>query len=295
MTIGLAASTGRSTAFRAVRDALRAQGLATPELDARVLLFEALSITAEEFARNPDAAIGEAGAGRLEVLAGRRLDREPIARIIGKKEFFGLDFAVTEATLVPRPDTETLVEAVLSFVDDGPGRGAALTIADLGTGSGCILVALLDALPAAEGLGVDLSADAVAVAAGNAERLGVGERARFVAGDFSAAAGGSHDIVVSNPPYIERSTISGLDREVAAFEPVLALDGGVDGLDAYRAIAALAAGMVRAGGLVALETGIGQAGAVAGLLGPAGFTDVAIRRDLAGIERVVTGRQKAGD
>lgn len=293
MSLELSPDTGRAAAFRALRNAFRAAGLATPDLDARVLVCAALGITAEDLARDPDMAIGLPGAGRIAEMARRRETREPVARIVGRREFFGHDFAVGPATLVPRPDTEILVEAVLeALAADGAGD-APVTIADLGTGTGCIVVSLVAALAEATGVGIDLAPEAIEIARGNAATAGVAGRTRFVAGDFSVAAGGDFDVVVSNPPYIESGAISGLDREVAAYDPHLALDGGPDGLDAYRRIVALAPEMLKVQGLLAFEVGLGQAGEVGRLMAEAGFAGIEVRRDLGGVERVVLGRQGA--
>ncbi|HQF31256.1 MAG TPA: peptide chain release factor N(5)-glutamine methyltransferase [Hyphomicrobiales bacterium] len=293
MSLELSPESGRAAAFRALRDAFRAVGLATPDLDARVLVCAALDITAEDLARDPDMAIGAVGAGRIAEMASRRAAREPVARIVGRREFFGHDFAVGPATLVPRPDTEILVEAVLeALAADGAGE-APVAIADLGTGTGCIVVSLVAALAGATGVGVDLAPEAVEIARRNADAAGVGGRTRFVAGDFAVAAGGEFDVVVSNPPYIETEAIAGLDPEVAAHDPHLALDGGPDGLEAYRRIVALAPEMLKPQGLLCFEVGLGQAGEVGRLMAEAGFAGIEVRRDLGGVGRVVLGRPGA--
>jgi len=293
VSLELSPESGRAAAFRALRDAFRAVGLATPDLDARVLVCAALDITAEDLARDPDMAIGAVGAGRIAEMASRRAAREPVARIVGRREFFGHDFAVGPATLVPRPDTEILVEAVLeALAADGAGE-APVAIADLGTGTGCIVVSLVAALAGATGVGVDLAPEAVEIARRNADAAGVGGRTRFVAGDFAVAAGGEFDVVVSNPPYIETEAIAGLDPEVAAHDPHLALDGGPDGLEAYRRIVALAPEMLKPQGLLCFEVGLGQAGEVGRLMAEAGFAGIEVRRDLGGVGRVVLGRPGA--
>lgn len=230
--------------------------------------------------------MGEAAAAGLAQLAARRLAREPVHRILGRRAFWTLDLAITPAVLDPRPDTETLVEAALALA--GPRRPAR--ILDLGTGSGALLCALLVEWPEAIGIGVDRSIEACRVARRNAEVCGLGARALIVAGDWGAGLAGPFDVVVSNPPYIPSDAIRGLDPEVRDHDPALALDGGADGLDAYRAIVPLAARLLGPGGLLAVEVGWTQAADVAELLVRAGLDDVGRRRDLGGRERVVSGR-----
>lgn len=216
-----------------------------------------------------------------------------MAYILGEREFWGRPFKVSPAVLVPRPDSETVIEAVLDLM---PDRERAWRILDLGIGSGCLLLTLLREYPQASGIGLDASKEALAVAQQNAESLGVWGRARLVAGDWhqagwSDALGGPFDLVVSNPPYIESAAIDGLMPEVARFEPRLALDGGADGLDAYRRIAAARPRLVTAGGHVVVEVGAGQAVRVQSLFATAGLTPLALWKDLGGIERVVTAKQ----
>jgi release factor glutamine methyltransferase len=205
-----------------------------------------------------------------------------VSRLVGEREFWSLPFAVTPATLDPRPDSETLVEAALARTAD---RAAPVRLLDLGTGSGCLLLALLHELRAAWGVGTDRSAAAVAAARANAVRLGLADRARFVVADWAAPLAGRFDIVLANPPYIERGAIAGLAPEVARHDPVLALDGGPDGLDAYRAILAGLEALVAPRGRAYLEIGDGQAGAVSALLEAAGFADLELAHDLAGRAR----------
>lgn len=219
--------------------------------------------------------------------------REPMAYILGEREFWGLPFKVSPAVLVPRPDSETVVEVVLALM---PDKARAWRILDLGVGSGCLLLTLLREYPQASGVGLDASPEALAVARQNAEALGVSDRVRLVSGDWRRAdwargLGGRFDLVVSNPPYIESAAIEGLMPEVSRFEPKLALDGGRDGLDAYRLIAAAAPALVAAGGHVAVEVGDGQALDVQGLFAAAGLFPLAPWKDLGGIERVVAAKQ----
>jgi len=274
-------------ALSAAATRLKSAGIEAPLREARLLLGHAAGLDQGALIGWPERSIDAASTERFHALLDRRLAREPVARILGHREFWSLDFAVTAATLDPRPDTETLVEAVLAQL---PDRQAKLRIVDFGTGTGCILLALLSELPAAYGIGVDRSAAAACVAAGNAAALGLGARAGFVVGDWAGAIGPGVDVAVSNPPYIPSAEIARLDPEVARFDPHAALDGGADGLDAYRRLVPEFARILRHGGLAAFETGAGQAPAVAALCAAASLQPVEIRADLAGIERVVVAR-----
>ncbi|WP_395697233.1 peptide chain release factor N(5)-glutamine methyltransferase [Methylocella sp.] len=276
-------------ARRALSRALREAGLASPDLDARLLVCAALGLDHAALLRAPDAPLGEAGARRLAGFARRRLAREPVARILGAREFWGARFSLGAETLDPRPDTETLVEAAL----DGAPRGRTLNILDLGVGSGAILGALLLELPLAFGVGVDRAAQACAQARANLAALGLGTRAAFVCADWTAPLCGRFDLIVSNPPYVAHGDIARLEPEVRLHDPLLALDGGADGLDAYRAIAPGALRLLAPGGLLAFEVGAGQAEAVGALLREAGFGDFDSRRDLNGVDRVVSARRPA--
>lgn len=229
----------------------------------------------------------------LQSLTARRIKREPMAYILGEREFWGLPFKVTPAVLVPRPDSETLIEAVLALM---PDRQRAWRILDLGVGSGCLLLTLLREYPQATGAGLDASPEALAVAGENAVALGVADRASLVTGDWRRpgwleAVGGPFDLVVSNPPYVESGAIDGLMPEVARFEPRLALDGGADGLDAYRLIATAGPQLITPGGYVVVEVGEGQAPEIATIFDQAGLQPAGRWRDLAGIERVVASQQ----
>jgi len=232
-------------------------------------------------------------ATALRSLTARRIAREPMAYILGEREFWGLPFKVSPAVLVPRPDSETVIEAVLGLM---PDRDRAWRILDLGVGSGCLLLTLLREYAQASGVGLDASEAALAVALQNAGALGVSRRAQLVLGDWRQAEwteglGGPFDLVVSNPPYVESAAIDGLMPEVARFEPRLALDGGRDGLDAYRLLAAAGSKLVTAGGHLVVEVGEGQAIGVKRLFASAGLTPLASWKDLGGIERVVPAKQ----
>jgi release factor glutamine methyltransferase len=230
-------------------------------------------------------------AARLEELVRRRAAREPIAYILGEKEFWSLAFEVGPGVLIPRPETETLVEAVLNGI---AGRRAALRLLDLGTGSGCLLLALLSELSNATGLGVDQSAAALAVAGRNAARLGLAARAEFAQGRWGRGLEQPFDVIVANPPYVAEREWPGLQPEIRAFEPKAALVAGGDGLAAYRALAPDCARLLAAGGLCALEIGQGQGDAVTEILARQGLHVTQRRPDLAGIERCLVARHETG-
>ena len=277
-------------AFVAAAQILRQGGIDTPELDARLLVCHAAGLSHEAYiARTRDQLRPEAAA-RLGAVIERRLKREPVARIIGSREFYGRAFRLGPHALDPRPDTESLIEAALVIVERRGLNDSPLTLLDLGTGTGCILVTLLAELPRAQGVGTDMSCGALASAATNAERLGVASRAAFVAADWLDAIGGKFDLILSNPPYVASGEIAGLAADVAAYDPILALDGGPDGLDAYRRIAARAGEVLAEHGRLVVEIGAAQGEAVAGIFGGAGLRldgHEGVRHDLAGRPRVV--------
>ena len=244
-----------------------AAGLDTPALDARRLLAGACGIEPGDVLLHPSRTIAADEARRLSDFVRRRRAREPVSRILGIRAFHGLDFEVTPATLDPRPETETLVDGVLAVVRSGAcAGGEAPRILDVGTGTGAILLALLAALPRATGVGVDIDPDALEVAGRNAERHGLARRVTFARSDWLDAVEGRFDVIVSNPPYIPRGDIAGLDPDVRCHDPLRALDGGEDGLDAYRVLIPAAADKLNAGGWLAMEVGDGQAPAAAALL-----------------------------
>ena len=278
----LGAATTRQDALTALRRALDAAGIDNPALDARVLLTYVLGIDPVALAAYPETALGEDGARRLRGAAERRLAREPVARIVGEREFWGLPFALSPETLVPRPESETVVETALRHRPERTRR-----VLDLGTGSGCLLVALLHEIPGATGIGVDRSHAALVTARSNAARNGVADRAFFFACDWGAALDEGFDLIVSNPPYIASGVIQGLEPEVRAHDPLLALDGGADGLSAYRAILDQAAGLLAPAGVVALEIGFDQGATVAGLGRGAGLEVLEVARDLGGQPRAI--------
>jgi len=265
----------------------RACGIESAELDARILVGHALGLDHAALAAASSRPLNAAEQSAIAALAHRRMAREPVARIIGAKEFWSLTLRVGAATLVPRPETETVVEVAIDAVNQRGARSRPLRIADLGTGSGAVLLALLSELPKARGIGTDVSAAALAVARDNAERLGL-NGARFVACDMASALQGPFDLIVSNPPYIASAEIAELAPEVRDFEPRAALDGGTDGLDFYRAIAAAAPGLLAPGGVLVVELGAGQAQPVAALFAAAGLAPAAPRYDLNGVPRALS-------
>jgi release factor glutamine methyltransferase len=269
---------------------LRVGGIDTPELDARILIGHALGLDHTALAAAPARHLTAAEKSAISALAQRRLAHEPVARILGVKEFWSLQLAVSAATLVPRPETETVVEAALAAVAGQRPRAKALRIADLGTGSGAILLALLTELPEAFGVGTDLDPDALAVARGNARRLGLA-RAAYVACDMAVALRGPFDLIVSNPPYIASGDIATLPPEVRLFDPRRALDGGPDGLDCYRAIAAAAPALLAPDGALVVELGAGQAEPVAALFAAAGLAPAPPHADLKDVPRGLVTRK----
>jgi release factor glutamine methyltransferase len=262
-------------------------GFESPELDARLLLGHALGLDHAGLISQAGRALGAGDAAATAHLARRRLAHEPVARILGRKEFWGLSFRLNAETLVPRPETETVVEAAVEALDRGGGRTHALRLADLGTGSGALLLALLSELQSAHGVGTDLSLAALRCARENAAALGLSARASFVACDYAAALQPPFDLVVANPPYIARADIAGLAPEVAAFDPLRALEGGTDGLDAYRAIAADTRRFLAPDGMLIVELGRGQRDAVAALFDRAGLAIGPSRPDLSGVPRTL--------
>jgi len=274
-------------ARRALARMCAAAGLDTPALDARVLVGHALGLDHAALAAAAERALDPEERERIAAMAARRLAHEPVARIVGMKEFWGLSVGVSPAVLVPRPETETVVATALAALDRDGDRMRPLRIADLGTGSGALLLALLSELPHAFAVGTDLSTDALSLARDNAERLGLAARAAFVACDFAGALAGPFDLVVANPPYVASPELAQLAPEVRDHDPLLALDGGPDGLRAYRAIAAETPRLIGAGGHMVVEVGIGQADAVASLFNRRQPLDVSVAPDLAGIPRAL--------
>jgi release factor glutamine methyltransferase len=262
------------------------------ELDARLLVGAALGLDLTGMIAAAHRLFTSDESMRLEDFARRRLEGEPVARIVGMKEFWGLPLKLSAATLVPRPDTETVVELALEMARAAPGPDRRLRIADIGTGSGAILVALLSELPEACGVGTDISVAALRIASGNAAHLGFADRAAFIACDYAAALSAPFNLIVSNPPYIRSAEIGLLETEVREHDPHRALDGGADGLDAYRALIPQAARLLLPGGALVVEVGQGQSAEVEGLMTAAGLIcERPAKADLAGIRRAVAGRK----
>jgi release factor glutamine methyltransferase len=257
-----------------------AAGLDTPELDARVLVGHALGLDHTGLAA-AERVLDLEERDRLAAMASRRLAREPVSRIVGMKEFWGLPLRVSPAVLVPRPETETVVATALAALDRDGDRARPLRIADIGTGSGALLVALLSELPNAFAIGTDVSTAALALALDNARQLGLAARAGFVACDFAAGLAGPFDLIVANPPYVTSGELAQLAPEVRDHDPPLALDGGPDGLSAYRAFAADALRLIGTTGRMVIEVGAGQAEAVASLFTCRQPLDVTAAPDLA--------------
>lgn len=274
-----------AAARRRLAQQFREAGIDTPDLDARILVGRALRLDHAALAAQADRRLTGAEVDAIDALARRRLNREPVARIVGTKEFWGLPLALNADTLVPRPETETVVEAALAAL--GVARERALRIADLDTGSGALLLALLSELPAARGVGTDVSTAALACARANAAALGLAGRTAFVACDHGAALAGPFDLIVANPPYVASGDIASLQPEVRDFDPRRALDGGTDGLTAYRAIADDARRLLAPRGVLLLELGAGQLDAVTSLIAAAGLAPAACRNDLSGLPRAL--------
>jgi release factor glutamine methyltransferase len=274
----------RAEALRDLRRIFTEAGFETAALDARLLRLDALGISATDLITQPDAPLKPEQADTLAAFTRRRLNHEPVARIVGAREFWGLPFRLSPETLVPRPDTETLVETALDLLAD---RQAPLRIVDFGTGSGCILVALLHELPQATGLGVDVSFGALVTARANAHDNRVGNRCHFAMSHWADAVSGSFDLIVSNPPYIASEVIPTLDEEVREHDPALALDGGPDGLEPYRVILREAGRLLAPQGLLVVEIGYDQADALVSLAGLSGLEILRIAHDLSGNPRCV--------
>jgi release factor glutamine methyltransferase len=277
-------------ARRLLAEKFRAAGIETPELDARVLVGHALSLDHAGLAAAGTRTLAAGDWNAISGFAERRLMHEPVARIVGFKEFWSLTLRIDSTTLVPRPETETLVEAALAEIDSAGARTRRLRVADLGTGSGAILLALLSELPDTFGVGTDTSFGALRTARQNAGRLQPA-RAAFVACDLGAALGGSFDLIVANPPYIASGEIATLAPDVRDYDPRAALDGGRDGLDCYRAIAATIPPLLKPTGALVVELGAGQAGAVGALFSQAGLAPAHLRTDLQGKQRALVARK----
>ncbi len=252
------------------------------QLDARLLLEEVCGTDRNTLLCHGDREVSEAEEEQYRKALEQRAVHVPLQHLLGYQDFMGLRFQVNEYVLIPRQDTEILVEEAMRYLHDG------MRILDLCTGSGCILLSLLHYSNDCEGVGVDISQEALQVAAQNAELLGI--RADFLKSDLYEKVTGKFDLLVSNPPYIERKVIPTLMEEVREYDPYIALDGGEDGLDFYRRIIGGAQDYLKRGGQILMEIGSGQAKAVSELLREAGFKEIDVCRDFAGLDRVVSGR-----
>ena len=289
MSISWSAPTVETTR-RQLAERFRNGAIDSAELDARLLTGEVLGLDLTGLVTAANRTLTTDESDRLESLARRRLAGEPVSRILGHREFWGLSLQLSPATLVPRPDTETVVELALEMLRAAGSLHRALKIADLGTGSGAILLALLSELPQAKGIGTDISAEALQTAETNAARAGLADRASFISCDYASGLSGAFDLIVSNPPYIRSADIAGLAAEVREHDPKAALDGGPDGLDAYRALIPQAACLLAPGAALVVEAGQGQSGDIEALMKAAGLMcGRPPKADLAGIRRAVAG------
>lgn len=282
-----AAERTRAQALMALTQQFDAAGVDTATEDARLLLRAACGLSRLDLATEPDALLTGAEEDRLSSYAARRTQHEPVSRILGERGFWTLDLVVAPDVLDPRADTETLIETALRLCRDKPPT----TILDLGSGSGAIVCALLSEWPQARAIAVDLSPHACRATMQNLRRCNLSDRAMVMRGRWSEALGaGRFDLIVSNPPYIATGDLAGLDPDVRLYDPALALDGGADGLDAYRAIIGDLTRLATPGAFALFEVGAGQAGDVAALLAAAGLTPAGVVRDLGAHERVVAAR-----
>lgn len=284
---GLKDGASVSEAISLLAQAFLTAGIEAADVDGRLLVGHALHLDRARLIAQSDRILEAREINVISALAARRLKREPVSRILGQKEFWSIALAITPDVLVPRPETETVVEGALDFVVRGGLRMEKLRILDIGTGSGALLLALLRELPNATGTGTDISTGALKVARENAARCGVEGRCTFVVCDIASVVEGPFDLLVSNPPYIAHNEITSLAPEVKNYDPTVALDGGDDGLAAYRAIAADAKRLLAPGARMFVELGAGQEAAVRDLFTNVGLIAGIARTDLAGIPRVL--------
>jgi release factor glutamine methyltransferase len=285
--LNLEASTARSEALASLQKTFQISGIESPAREARTSLCAASGLSPVALIVDPREPLGSA-AWKVQDVGARRAAGEPLSRIVGKREFWGLSLAITPHVLDPRPETETIVEAALSILSDR--HEDPLRILDLGVGSGALLCALLTEFGHARGIGVDISTDAADVARGNLRACGLSLRAEIRLGDWTRGIEGPFDLIVSNPPYIPTVDLPRLPREVRNFDPWLALDGGIDGLAAYRRILPESRRLLAPGGWLLVELGAGQAAKVTAVASQCGFTDVGTYQDLAGANRVAAIR-----
>jgi len=282
--MSIAAETAVGTALADAAARLSAAGISDARREARLLVAEALGWDAARVLGFPEAEMTAAAGRRLGELIARRSAREPISRILGYREFWSLHFYLSPETLDPRPDSETLIESALAALGE---RDRVYRVLDFGTGSGCLLLALLSELPNALGTGVDRSEGALETARRNAAALGLGGRTQFVRGNWGDGLSGEWDVILANPPYIPSKALQTLMPEVASYEPKLALDGGADGLEAYRVLAPEIARLLAPTGIAAVEVGDGQGPAMTAIMVGAGLVLRGIRHDLSGVDRCI--------
>ena len=278
-----------SDELRQATNRLRDAGIEGSATDARLLIAAAAGLSREEMFYDPNLKLSPDQKTRAETMIHRRADREPVSRILGRREFYGLSFEVTPVTLDPRPDSEVIVEAAIDYA---LCMGGKLTVLDIGTGTGCLLLSTLEALPEAIGTGTDIDPEAVAAACRNAHSLGCASRVKFQTSDWLSGVQGRFDIVLSNPPYIPSGDIANLAPEVSQYDPWSALDGGSDGLDAYRVLADRIPETLAPSGVALMEIGAGQADDVTGLFSTAGWHILENRADLAGHDRCLVFARK---
>ena len=283
----LDASTARAEALACLVETFEACGIENPKREASIALCAASGVSPIALIVAPQEPLGSA-AQRVGEFAARRATGEPISRIVERREFWGLTLTISPQVLDPRPETETIVEACLRLFKNR--REEPLRILDLGVGSGSLICALLSEFAHARGVGVDISAGAAHVARGNIEACGLAERAEIRIGDWTRGLEGPFDLIVANPPYIPSDDLPGLPREVREFDPRLALDGGIDGLDAYRRIMPKSRPLLSGGGWLAVEIGAGRAAGVLAIAERCGLVDATTDKDLAGLDRVVAAR-----
>jgi release factor glutamine methyltransferase len=299
-TGGVADESTRTTVNAAVTELtkhFRAAGFATPDLDARLLVCHACNLSREAYILEARRDVSDAEAAAIQASAARRLAYEPVSRIIGQREFYGLNFVIAPSVLDPRPETETLVDAALGLLKVANYRPVSPRLLDLGTGSGCILLSLLAELPDAWGIGIDIDPAALRIASRNARALSLTERSAFACMDWTAALKAQFDLIVSNPPYIATSDIVALAPEVGGYDPFVALDGGVNGLSAYRRLARDAYELLRPGGWILLEAGAEQSARIIDIFSENEWfseqREWQLFRDLAGINRVVAIKRQS--
>lgn len=273
--------------YQDVADVLKSAGIPNPDLDATILVEHVTGHGALTRLTKPLTPVDQTQRLTVGLAVARRLEGEPVHRITGSREFYGITLALNDATLVPRPDTEILVDLVLPWAKKRCAEREACTILDLGTGSGAIALALLNELCKARATGVDVAADAIAAARKNADTLGLGDRFTALQSDWFSSVQGTYDLIVSNPPYIAKRELPGLDIEVRAHEPILALDGGLDGMDAYGVIAARAMSFLVKDGLLAVEIGHTQRKQVTAFFEASGFKLLNSMRDYGGRDRAL--------